>query len=123
MTSCERMQFGADVRCRPLMKLSGTDDRHPCLTARAIRAVVASEARPPALTTGGEVTSVTWAAACALHILWLGYPRPGASRDVTPGLGRAVVTDQWQGYVIQNTVLYIININTYNTQYKASSSV
>ena len=56
MTSCERTPFGADVRCRPLMKSSGTDDRHPCLTARAIRAVVASEARPPALTTGGEVT-------------------------------------------------------------------
>lgn len=96
MTSCERTPFGADVRCRPLMKSSGTDDRHPCLTARAIRAVVASEARPPALTTGGEVTSVTWAAACALYILWLGYPRPGASRDVTPRLGRAVVTDQWE---------------------------
>ena len=59
MTSCERTSFGADVRCRPLMKSSGTDDRHPCLTAGAIRAVVASEARPIAVTAGVEVTSVT----------------------------------------------------------------
>ena len=39
---------------------------------------------------------MTWAAACALYILWLGCPPPGASRDATPRLGRAVVTDQWE---------------------------
>ena len=39
---------------------------------------------------------MTWAAACALYILWLGCPPPGASRDATPRLRRAVVTDQWE---------------------------
>ena len=97
ITSCERLPFWAAVGCRPFMKSSGADDRHPCVSPRArYSAIVASQARPPALTTGEEVTSVTWSAACALYILWLGCPPPGASRDATPRLGRAVVIDQWE---------------------------
>ena len=68
--------------------------RPPSMSHRALDTVPLS--RPPALTTGEEVTSVTWPAACALYILWLGCPPPGASRDATPRLGRAVVTDQWE---------------------------
>ena len=37
MASCERPPFWAAVGCRPFMKSSGTDDRHPCLTARSIQ--------------------------------------------------------------------------------------
>ena len=37
MASCKRPPFWAAVGCRPFMKSSGTDDRHPCLTARSIQ--------------------------------------------------------------------------------------
>ena len=73
--------------------------RPPSMSHRALDTGPLSRlrlARQRSLTTGEEVTSVTWAAACALCILWLVCPPPGASRDATPRLGRAVVTDQWE---------------------------
>ena len=55
----EHPPLGANIRCRPLTQLSGAVGRQPCLTVRSIRAIVASEARPVAVTEGVEVTSVT----------------------------------------------------------------
>ena len=91
----EHRPLWADVRCHPLTQSSGADDRHSCLTARSIRAIVAFKARPASLTTGEGVTSVTWTAACGLFICSLNYPPPGASGEAAPRSGRAVVIHLW----------------------------